>query len=107
MDREERLAELVRRRALASNGCKKSPNNKAITQTQKTAQPTVKWDDPLRIINNIPQPKYFPPNRFSIPPGPRWDGIDRSNGFEARWFMEQNAKEARRETAYRHDYYNL
>ncbi|SHO78966.1 Similar to S.cerevisiae protein BUD13 (Subunit of the RES complex) [Malassezia sympodialis ATCC 42132] len=58
------------------------------------------WDDPARAFltkrasRRVTRPRYEgpapPPNRFGIQPGYRWDGVDRSNGFERKLLVSIN-----------------
>jgi pre-mRNA-splicing factor CWC26 len=42
----------------------------------------------------------FQPNRYGLRPGYRWDGVDRSNGFEAKWFAARNKVKDRENLEY-------
>jgi pre-mRNA-splicing factor CWC26 len=68
-----------------------------------------RWNDPMaQFMDTAPKqsgsgkgrskrrPVYngaAPPNRYGIRPGYRWDGVDRSNGFEAERFKALNRRE--------------
>ncbi len=52
----------------------------------------------LKPVYKGPQPK---PNRYSIRPGYRWDGIDRGNGFEDRVLETLHSKGRKKEEAYK------
>ena len=69
------------------------------------------WNDPAagflvkkkKGLSRTGKPLYqgaAPPNRYGIRPGHRWDGVDRGNGFEKKWFMARNKEKGRRELEY-------
>jgi pre-mRNA-splicing factor CWC26 len=64
---------------------------------------TERWNDPAaQFVTTVKKKKSktgrplyqgsFPPNRFGIRPGHRWDGVDRGIGFEKKWFDARNKR---------------
>ena len=71
---------------------------------------TARWDDPARTFVEALKPSVqqhrFQPNRFEIPPGRQWDGVDRSNGFEAKLFQKKASTQNKLAIGYRLDVEN-
>ncbi|CAD6950664.1 unnamed protein product [Tilletia laevis] len=68
-------------------------------QKQDQQRPTAS-STPARPKYKGPPP---PPNRFGIQPGHRWDGVDRSTGFERMYFQKLNERKRRDASARAYD----
>ena len=67
-----------------------------------------RFGDPLALFrpaspeaNPSSNALYAASNRFAIAPGSRWDGVDRSNGFEVKYLSALAASKAKAPEAYR------
>jgi len=112
----QRRAEEDARLALQRQGAQNFANTKDDEEYNEELKERERWNDPAAAFlskdskekkgkkggrkfgRNLPV--YMgaaPPNRFGLRPGYRWDGVDRSNGFEKLWFQKQNEKRAYKE----------
>ncbi|EKM57968.1 uncharacterized protein PHACADRAFT_182368 [Phanerochaete carnosa HHB-10118-sp] len=101
---EKRREELE---AMHSTTFARTIDDKALNEELKQED---RWNDPAAAFltkkksKGPKRPEYTgpppPPNRFGIRPGYRWDGVDRSNGFEKKLFQKQNERKRRGAESY-------
>ncbi|GFZ45644.1 Pre-mRNA-splicing factor CWC26 [Saitozyma sp. JCM 24511] len=68
--------------------------NQEMREVERWNDPAAEFISKKKKSKGPRRPKYqgaWAPNRFGIPPGFRWDGVDRSTGFEKKWFQAQNS----------------
>ncbi|KAL5273114.1 BUD13 family protein [Megaselia abdita] len=80
-----------------------------LKQQERAGDPMLQYmrqqKDKKKDVKTLTMPTYkgpYPENRFNIRPGYRWDGLDRSNGYEKKLFDIQNTKRADREDTYKY-----
>ncbi|KAI0759068.1 Pre-mRNA-splicing factor of RES complex-domain-containing protein [Fomes fomentarius] len=93
--------------SMRSKGFGRTADDKELNEELKARE---LWNDPAAAFltkkksKGPRKPEYTgpppPPNRFGIKPGYRWDGVDRSNGFEKKYFQKQNERRRRGAESY-------
>ncbi|RPD73468.1 hypothetical protein L226DRAFT_546429 [Lentinus tigrinus ALCF2SS1-7] len=101
-EKRRKEEESMRSRAFA-----RTVDDKELNEDLKAQE---RWNDPAAAFltkkrsKGPRKPEYTgpppPPNRFGIKPGYRWDGVDRSNGFEKKYFQRQNDRRRRGAESY-------
>jgi len=97
--REEKERERAMMDKERQKGFSRHADDADLNEEQKAKE---MWNDPAAAFlmkkrsKGPRRPEYAgpapPPNRFGIKPGYRWDGVDRSNGFERKYFQRQNER---------------
>ncbi|KAK3653669.1 Pre-mRNA-splicing factor cwc26 [Elasticomyces elasticus] len=107
-EKEERKADLVEAKVM---GVARYADDKKLNDELKDRE---RWNDPMaQLLATKPSSKgtkskgggksyqgAFEPNRYGIRPGWRWDGVDRGNGFERKWFAARNKAKNRQDLEY-------
>ncbi|KAL0074807.1 Pre-mRNA-splicing factor of RES complex-domain-containing protein [Phycomyces blakesleeanus] len=102
VQREEAQAELKRLKEEKDKPLARYVDDEDYNQGLKDRD---RWNDPAAGFltkktkgkSSVSRPSYkgpWKPNRFMIPPGYRWDGVDRSNGFEDTFLLHLNQKKS-------------
>ena len=99
-EKEARQKQLIDARGM---GVARYADDKELNDEMKDRE---RWNDPaMQFLSRTTAKKgksakgqktyigAFEPNRYGIRPGYRWDGVDRSIGFEKKWFAARNRQE--------------